>query len=80
MVRPSRDLGGIAADLVRRREVSAPGVGGTVLRALADGAVADRADLLSYILFDGQFAHALIELGRADADAQRDGLRAFFRP
>jgi hypothetical protein len=29
-------------------------------------------------LFDGGFARRLIELGRADAEAQRDAMDAFF--
>ena len=36
----------------------------------ADDVLGD-SDLLSYILFDGRLGAALIELGRADADAQR---------
>lgn len=36
------------------------------------------ADLASYLLFDGAWAARLIELGRADALARRDEIRAFF--
>ena len=36
-------------------------------------------DLLSYLMFDGRLAAALIELGRADADAAREDLIEFFR-
>jgi NTE family protein len=35
------------------------------------------ADLASYLMFDGTFAKKLIDLGRADARAQRDELAAF---
>lgn len=79
VVRPSRDLGQIAAEMVRRRTIAAGGFGGWLLRQLADSDAGDRADLLSYLLFEGRFAHALIELGMADADAQREALREFFR-
>jgi NTE family protein len=40
--------------------------------------VGDEADLASYLLFDGDFAHQLIELGRADARARRQELLEFF--
>ena len=36
------------------------------------------ADLLSYLLFDGEFAAQLIELGRQDARAQHQELCQFF--
>ncbi|MBE2249803.1 MAG: patatin-like phospholipase family protein [Myxococcus sp.] len=36
------------------------------------------ADLASYLMFDGSWAETLIELGRADALAKRDEVRAFF--
>src|SRR5450432_2078021 len=36
------------------------------------------ADWASYLLFDGSFAHELIEIGRADARAQADKIKEFF--
>lgn len=36
------------------------------------------ADLASYILFDGRFAEKLIDLGRRDALARTEEIRAFF--
>ena len=45
---------------------------------LLDLGVGDEADLASYLLFDGQFCRQLIEMGRADAQARRDELLAFF--
>jgi NTE family protein len=38
------------------------------------------ADLASYLLFDGEFARVLIDLGRNDAAARRDELEEFLRP
>jgi NTE family protein len=51
---------------------------GRVLRQLAEGEPRSEADLLSYLLFDGEFARRLIELGRADARARHAELCAFF--
>jgi NTE family protein len=36
------------------------------------------ADLASYLMFDGAWAHTLISLGRRDANAKRAQIRAFF--
>lgn len=78
VVRPSEDLGRIAADLLRRERASlGRQLGRTLLRAMDVGEGADSADLASYLLFDGQYASELIALGRADARAQRDELEAF---
>jgi NTE family protein len=48
---------------------------GTLFRRLAE---AQESDLLSYMLFDGEFARTLIEIGRADARARHDELCALF--
>ncbi len=78
LVRPSEDLGGIAADLLHReRAALGRQLGRTLLRLMDVGEGADTADLASYLLFDGQYAGELIALGRADARAQRDELEAF---
>jgi NTE family protein len=45
---------------------------------MADAEGHGQADLLSYLLFDGEFARALIELGRADARRQHEELCRFF--
>jgi NTE family protein len=39
---------------------------------------APEADLLSYLLFDGEFARPLAELGFKDACAQEEALCRFF--
>ena len=36
------------------------------------------SDLLSYLLFDGDFAAELIEMGRSDAAKKEDELAALF--
>jgi NTE family protein len=45
---------------------------GLLSRLATSGVPEDEADLLSYLLFDGHFTNALIELGRADAAARED--------
>lgn len=78
VVRPSEDLGRMAADLLRRDRASLRRrLGRAFLRLTEVGEGAAAADLASYLLFDGAYAKELIELGRADARAQRDELREF---
>jgi NTE family protein len=79
LVRSSRDIGRLAAEYVRSKAfVGASGLTGRLIRRLADPESQNEADLLSYLLFDGQFARLLIELGRDDAKARHDELCAFF--
>ncbi len=77
VVRPSEDIGRLAAGYLRSSHLR----GGSSLRrvlALLDVGEASEADLASYLLFDGGFARCLIELGRADAEASRNEIEAFF--
>lgn len=80
LVRPSQDIGRISGELVRSPGFGArtPGMLGRVMRRLAEGDARSEADLLSYLLFDGEFGRQLIELGRADARARHEELCAFF--
>jgi NTE family protein len=77
-VRASQDIGVLAAEYVRSAEFAkrVRGLMGRALRRIADGE--SEADLLSYVLFDGEFAGRLMELGRADARAHHDELVRFF--
>lgn len=80
LVRPSKDLGAIAAQCVRgrdflRRNAQVPGL---FLSLLGGHASQDSADLASYLLFDPGFAEELIALGRSDARAHEDEWARFF--
>jgi NTE family protein len=80
MIRASEDVGQLAASFVRS-ELFARRVGGgtgRLMRRLGEREAADESDLLSYLLFDGEFARQLIELGRNDARAHHAELCAFF--
>lgn len=77
-IRPSVDLGLIAADFLRRERLALKRqLGRTLLRLIDVGEGAQAADLASYLLFDGGFASELITLGRKDACARSDEIEAF---
>lgn len=78
VVRPTEDIGRMAADQIRSGKTRS---GSAVVRrvlSMLDVGVGTESDLVSYLLFDGAFASRLIDLGRADAEARRDELLAFF--
>jgi NTE family protein len=66
-VRPSQDIGSMCADYVSGPDFKLGGVLGSIMKRLADTDATREADLLSYLLLDGDFAGRLIDLGRADA-------------
>ena len=77
-IRPSVDLGVVALNFLRRERVALKQqLGRTLLRLIDVGEGAQAADLASYLLFDGDFATELINLGRRDAAARHDELRDF---
>lgn len=80
LVRASVDIGRIASEYVLSPAFSARVSGGAarLLRRIAERDSADPSDLLSYLLFDGEFAGRLIEVGRADARARHEELCRFF--
>jgi NTE family protein len=70
VIRPSEDIGVMAAESYRRSRVRAEGQGflanllaRTALRGVPEG----EADLFSYLYFDRSFTEPLLELGREDA-------------
>ena len=73
-ISPSEDLALIARRFAHRMP--------RVLRWLMEGLGtpdAESADLMSYLLFDGGFTQALLEVGYRDADARIDEIEAFLR-
>ncbi len=76
IVRPSEALGALAAQFLRRGGVkSGTAITRRILGFIDSGR--GEADLASYLLFDGNFAQMLIDLGRSDARAQRDRIIDF---
>jgi len=78
LIQPSENIGVIAADYVRSSDFARRQSPLLVrlMRRVADANL--EADLLSYVLFDGEYAARLIALGRADARARHEELCSFF--
>jgi NTE family protein len=77
----SEDIGQIAAAYVRSPSFQARRLAFVerAIARLAERQAANEADLASYLLFDGGFARALIDLGWNDAKARHDRIVSFFR-
>jgi NTE family protein len=73
VVRPSEDIAEIAGRHLRTGSVAsrAGALVGAFLRRVGEASEGQANDLLSYLLFDGEFASDLIRMGMRDADAQR---------
>ncbi len=79
-IRPSQDLGALAAHVLERPAVRArlSGPAGYLLRRLGEAAGGgDPSDILSYLLFDAEYESELMDLGERDAKARRDELKEF---
>lgn len=78
-IRPSEDIGALASQFVRSGRMRVKGqLARRLIERLAGGEASDENDLLSYLLFDGEFASDLIELGRRDAAAEEEDLAKLF--
>lgn len=78
-IRPSEDIGMMAADFVAKGRMKVNGIiARKLIQRLGEGEARHENDLLSYLLFDGGFASELIELGRNDAAKKEDELAALF--
>jgi NTE family protein len=81
LIRPSQDLGKLASDVLTRPAVRArlAGPAGYLMRRIGENAAVtqDPSDLLSYLLFDGEYAGELVALGERDAEEKREELEAF---
>jgi NTE family protein len=79
-VRPSVDIAEIASRHLQRGSIAARAgsLVGPLLHRLGDIGVGQASDLLSYLLFDHEFASELIRLGMHDADVRRQQIIEFF--
>ena len=77
VVRPSRDIGAIAAEAHASSSLRSRGVLAELLaRTALTGVPESEADLFSYLYFDSSLSKPLIELGRADAAKQEGEILA----
>ena len=81
VVRPSRDLGALAGELIQGRhgEIELSPFLRLIFRTFRASPDPREADLLSYLLFDYRYARLLTELGYRDAEARESELADFFR-
>jgi NTE family protein len=78
-IQPSEDIGAMAWRLIDRGGPKLSSrMARSLLQRLAAREARGEADMISYLLFDGEFASELIELGFRDAEAQEDELLEVF--
>ncbi len=81
-IQPSEDIGAMAWRLIDRGGPKLSSrMARKLLQRLAAREARGEADMISYLLFDGEFCSELIELGFRDAESQEDELlRVFGEP
>jgi NTE family protein len=79
LLRPSEDVGRIAADVWNGGEVRVAATTRLFLDMVARSEDDDRKELLAYVLFDASFTGVLEALGHADAMAREEEIARFLR-
>jgi NTE family protein len=74
--RPSRDIGLMARE--RAKDLKASMFSSWFLARTATLGTLWESDLLSFLLFDAEFAHELVQMGRSDTTRRADEIRKFF--
>jgi NTE family protein len=78
-IRPSEDIGALANEFVNAGRMRVHGtIARKLIQRLSGGEARHESDLLSYLLFDGDFASELIDLGRRDAAKKEEELATLF--
>lgn len=77
---PSQDLGRVAGEYIRTSLdlKKVPGLARFFLQRAVKESPTQEVDWASYLLFDGDYASRLIDLGRSDALAKADEIKRFF--
>ncbi|MFI5309007.1 MAG: hypothetical protein ACHQ53_16755 [Polyangiales bacterium] len=77
VLHPSLDIGILAGEHLRTHQPRLTRMMGRAMLRLLEVGEGRDADLASYLLFDGDFARILIDLGRQDAARHADALAEF---